>query len=62
MNHTIFCNTNKIITQEDTFPAIVGGRYIAISHTMGLDNREWHTRNLSGKFDRLQLQGRQVYM
>jgi len=27
---------------------------------MGLDNREWRTLNLSGKFARLQPQGRQV--
>jgi hypothetical protein len=27
---------------------------------MGLDNREWRTPNLSGKFARLQPQGRQV--
>jgi hypothetical protein len=27
---------------------------------VGLDNREWRTPNLSGKFARLQPQGRQV--
>jgi hypothetical protein len=27
---------------------------------LGLDNREWRTPNLSGKFARLQPQGRQV--
>jgi hypothetical protein len=59
MNPASACKTTKINIRVKTYPATTACSCLQPARD-GLDNREWRTPNLSGKFARLQPQGRQV--